>query len=150
MKKLLTLLLIGVLVSCATPEKRFSRLIKKHPHLIETKYEIVYDTVIVKVNGTKTDTIVHRSVLKDTVVIRRDQLTVRVYEKGDSVYIDGKCDTVYVEKPVEIKVPVNYYKEEKTFWEGVKAYFKTTMWLLTILVLLAMVAKFIKTQKSKR
>ena len=60
------------------------------------------------------DTFVKVKALLDTVYLEKEQLKVKVWMKGDNVYIQGKCDTVYVDKIIERKIPVKYY--EKTPW----------------------------------
>lgn len=138
--------LLTMLASCSA-ERRFTKLITKYPHLIETKYEKYYDTVTVIVNGTKTDTIVHREVLKDTIVLKKEQLKVTIWEKGDSVYIEGECDTVYVNKEVEVEVPVYYYEKEEGFWNKLLTSIKYIMWIFVIAVVIATIYKFIKSRK---
>lgn len=64
----------------------------------------------------RTDTIFH-SVAGDTVRIERERLKIKyVRLPGDSVYVEGKCesDTIFVKTPVyvktEIKAPPNKWK----------------------------------------
>jgi len=142
----ISLLLLVATTSCS-PQRRFTKLITKYPELIETRYKTYYDTVHVIVNGARVDTIVSREVLKDTIVLVKDQLTVRVYEKADSVYIEGECDTVYVDKEIEVEVPVYYYEKEKSFWNKLFTSIKYIMWILVITVAVATVYKFIKSRK---
>lgn len=141
-------LIVVALTSCS-PQRRFTRLITKHPELIETKYKKYYDTVHVVVNGAKVDTIVSREVLKDTVVLVKDQLTVRVYEKGDSIYIDGECDTVYVDKQIEVEVPVYYYEKEKSIWEKIGESIKNLLWLLVLISFGIIIFQLIKNKPWK-
>jgi hypothetical protein len=110
------------LVSCS-PQVRFDRLIKRHPWLL-TKDTIrikdtIRDTIRITVPEVKVDTVVEYETLYDTIFLEKDQLKVKVWmDREKKVYIQGKCDTVYIVKPyekiVERKIPVMYY--EKTPW----------------------------------
>ncbi len=99
-----------LLISCS-PKTRFTRLIEKHPELITTDSITIHDTIRVIVPEVKVDTVVKVNDLLDTIFLEKEQLKVKVWMKGDDVFIEGKCDTVYVDKIIEIKVPVNYYEK---------------------------------------
>lgn len=119
MKYLIILLL--VLLSC-TPQRRFDRLVKKYPYLLTSDTLVVRDTIRdtirITVPEVEVDTIVSVKELYDTIVLGKDRIKVKVWRVKDKVYINGKCDTVYIEKPIERivyrKIPVKYY--EKTPW----------------------------------
>jgi len=92
-----------VLSSC-TPEQRLKRLIKRHPHLLNSADTIVIrDTAIIQ--ASTHDTIFSISQLihsTDTIRIVKDRITQKVYYKHDSLYIYAHCkpDTVILEKHV--------------------------------------------------
>ena len=111
MKHLVIMLL---LLTACSPKTRFTRLVEKHPELITTDSITIHDTVRVVVPEVKVDTVVKVNDLLDTIFIEKDQLKVKVWMKGDDVFIEGKCDTVYVDKIIERKIPIKYY--EKTPW----------------------------------
>lgn len=119
MKYLIIFLL--VLIAC-TPQRRFDRLVKKYPYLLTSDTLVVRDTIRdtirITVPEVQVDTIVSIKELYDTIVLGKDRIKVKVWRVKDKVYINGKCDTVYIEKPIERivyrKIPVKYY--EKTPW----------------------------------
>ncbi len=119
MKYLIPLLL--VIISC-TPQRRFDRLVKKYPYLLTSDTLVVRDTIRdtirITIPEVEVDTVVTIKELYDTVTIEKDRIKVQVYRVKDKVYISGKCDTVYIEKPIERivyrKIPIKYY--EKTPW----------------------------------
>lgn len=119
MKYLIIFLL--VLTAC-TPQRRFDRLVKKYPYLLTSDTLIVKDTIRdtirIVIPDVQVDTVVNIKELYDTIAIDKDRLKVQVWRVKDKVYINGKCDTVYIEKPIERivyrKIPVKYY--EKTPW----------------------------------
>lgn len=109
-----------LLLWACSPQKRFTRLVTKHPELLTTDTLIVKDTIRVIVPEVKVDTVVKINDLLDTIFIEKEQLKVKVWMKGDDVFIEGKCDTVYVDKIVERRIPVKYYKESTSVFEKIK------------------------------
>ena len=136
MKQLIIILLTLTIVACS-PKTRFTRLITKHPELITTDSVTIHDTVRVVVPEVKVDTVVKVNDLLDTIFLEKEQLKVKVWMKGDQVFIEGKCDTVYVEQIIERRIPVRYY--EKTPW-----WKRLLNNLLPILIIFAIVYFFIK------
>lgn len=106
-----------LLISCSA-QKRFTRLITKHPELLTVDTLVVRDTITLYVPEVKTDTVVTVQQLIDTVVLTKDRVTVKTWyvPKEKKVYIQGKCDPVYVTKIVEKKIPVKYY-ERYPWWK---------------------------------
>ena len=135
--KLIFVILIALLFSCS-PQKRLNRLIKKHPELVKTDTIVVRDTirdtVNITTNLTRVDTIFSFNQVFDTITITKDNLTVRYYHDTvhDKVYISGECDTIWVEVPyeriVEYKVPCNTASVE----ENIKWWY----WVLLLLLFL--------------
>jgi hypothetical protein len=113
--------LLFVIIAC-TPQRRFDRLVKKYPYLLTSDTLIVKDTIRdtirITVPEVEVDTIVSLKELHDTIVLTKDRIKIKVWRVRDKVYINGKCDTVYIEKPIERvvyrKIPVKIY--EKTPW----------------------------------
>lgn len=111
------LLIILLLASCS-PTKRFNRLIEKYPYLITSDTITIHDTITLYIPEVHTDTVVTLKQLIDTVTISKDRVTVKTWyvPKEKKVYIQGKCDPVYITKIVERKVPVKYY-EKYPWWK---------------------------------
>jgi hypothetical protein len=107
-------ILIALLIASCSPQARFTRLIEKHPELLTVDSVTIHDTIRVVVPEVHVDTFVKVEALLDTVYLEKDQLKVKVWMKGDDVFIEGKCDTVYIDKIIERRIPVKYY--EKTPW----------------------------------
>lgn len=125
----IVLLMMLAAGSGCTPQKRLDRLVKKHPHLSRIDTVKVTDTFTVMVPGIRADTNFTKpsflDALKDTIILKKEQLTVKIYEYRDSVFIDAKCDTVYKTVIREVRVPYptvtpNTKKvldwKEKLFW----------------------------------
>lgn len=117
MKQLTIILLTLTIVACS-PTKRFTRLIEKYPYLITTDTVVIKDTITLYVPEVHTDTVVTLKELIDTITISKDRVTVKTWyvPKEKKVYIQGKCDPIYVTKIVERKVPVKYY-EKYPWWK---------------------------------
>lgn len=126
------LLIILLLASCS-PIKRFTRLIEKYPYLITTDTVVIKDTITLYVPEVHTDTVVTIKELTDTITITKDRVTVKAWyvPKEKKVYIQGKCDPIYITKIVERKVPIKYY-EKYPWWK------KLLNNLLAILIIFAL------------
>lgn len=118
------ILLILLLISSCTPQRRFIRLIEKHPHLLTTDSVTVRDTVKIIVPKTVHDTIISEhffhEIIKDTLIIQKERLTVKIFHDtiNKNVFIQGECDTITVEKIIERKIPIKYY-EKTPFWKKI-------------------------------
>ena len=147
-KKIAFVLSLVLLASCS-PIKRHARLVKKYPFVHKTDTVILRDTLSIIIPKVQKDTVMLLDsfivALKDTIVIEKDKLKVRITQVHDSIYIDAKCDTVYLDKIVEIEVPVKYYEscDELTF----KDYLKYGGISLLILVLILIAGKLIRLFK---
>jgi len=120
-------ILIILLFTFCTPQKRLERLILKHPELIKKDSLIVRDTIVTE-NVLK-DTLLSWHNLYDTVTIVKDNLRIKVVRKLDSIYIRGEClsDTIYTEKIVSVdKVVI----KKPTFLENILSIW----WLILIIV----------------
>ena len=117
------LILILILTACS-PQKRFTRLIKKHPELLTTDSVKLIDTINVYTEKVVTDTVTTIERLKDTITLTKENLKVQVYTVKDSVYINGSCDTIFVQRIIERQIPVKYYEKKKSNWK---------LWLFIIL-----------------
>ena len=111
-------IIIALLLASCSPIKRFTRLIEKYPYLITTDTVVIKDTITLYVPEVHTDTVVTIKELIDTVTISKDRVTVKTWyvPKEKKVYIQGKCDPIYITKIVERKVPIKYY-EKYPWWK---------------------------------
>jgi len=115
MKHLVIMLL---LLTACSPAKRFNRLIEKHPELLVQDTLVIRDTITLYVPEVHTDTVVTLKELTDTITLTKERVTVKAWyvPKEKKVYIQGKCDPIYITKIVERKVPVKYY-EKYPWWK---------------------------------
>ena len=148
--KYLCLLILSALFACS-PKTRFTRLVNKHPHLLTTDSVKVIDTVRFTVEKVEHDTVFSNhfftEISKDTLVIQKERLKIEIYHDTihDSIYINGKCDTVTVEKIIERKVPIKYY-EKTPQW---KLLLNKLMYLALILAILYGLYRLYKFLKAK-
>lgn len=135
------IILLLVITSCS-PTKRFTRLITKYPYLLTQDTLLVHDTVSIYVPEVHTDTVVTLKELTDTITITKDRLTVKTWyvPKEKKVYVQGKCDPIYITKVVERKIPVKYY-EKYPWW---KKLLNNTLGFLIIFVLVYVVYNLYK------
>ena len=132
--KFIILSTLLILCSC-TPQRRFERLITRHPELLTTQYIVVRDTIRITVPEVHVDTIVDKQTLVDTIYLEKEQLKVKVWMKGEKVYIQGKCDTVYIDKVITTKVPVKIY-EKTPVWKKIINFIVTLIFIIVILYIL--------------
>lgn len=143
MKKLIYIsLLIALVISC-TPQRRLERLLRKHPELTSIDSITIHDTIRVIVPEVRVDTIVTLEQLLDTVYLEQEQLKVKVWmDRYHKVYIQGKCDTVYIDKIVTRKVPIRIY-EKTPMWK------KILNWIFALLLIVTVCVTLYKVIKSK-
>ena len=106
------LLIILIFISCS-PIKRHSRIVKKFPYVHTVDSIKLIDTVRLITTSVHTDTVVEYTALLDGVTIKKDNLTVEVLRIRDSIYINGSCDTIFIEKIITRNIPIKYYKENE-------------------------------------
>ena len=119
MKLTRIILIIFIFISCS-PIQRHARIVKKFPYVHRVDSVKLIDTIRINTNKVISDTVVHEKYLLDTIVLTKDNLTVKVLRFRDSIYINGECDTIFVEKIIERNIPVKYYKENKKntfYWQ---------------------------------
>jgi hypothetical protein len=139
--------LLFLVISC-TPQRRFNRLVKKYPYLLTADTLVVKDTVRdtirITVPEVSVDTIVNAKDLYDTITLYKDRIKVKVWRVKDKVYINGKCDTIYIEKPIERivyrKIPIKYYEKNPLY----KILLNSIMGILLILLVLYITYRIIK------
>ncbi len=143
MNRFIYIAVISLLMSC-TPQRRFTRLIEKHPHLLTTDTLYVHDTVEVTVPEVSVDTIVEMHELHDTIFLEKEQLKVKVYiDREKKVYIEGRCDTVTVQEIIERKIPIKYYEKTPT-WKRILNWFILIIVIIAILYISFRIYKFVK------
>ena len=125
LKTFVYLILLIFIISC-TPQRRFTRLIEKHPYLLTTDTLIIHDTVRVEVPKTE--------ITKDTLILQKERLTIKIFHDTirNNVFIQGICDTITIEKIIERKIPIRYY-EKTPLWK------KILNWLIIAVIIYAVV-----------
>ncbi len=105
MKSTLPFFMIFLLTSCS-PQYRLNRLIALHPELKTADTLFIRDSVIVP--QVQVDTMFDYKTIRDTVIIQKDRLQVKLSRIHDTLFLTGKCkgDTVYIIR----KIPVEKIK----------------------------------------
>jgi hypothetical protein len=121
-------LIIILLLFSSCAQSRLNRLLDRHPELRQTEKITIRDTILVEVPGVSADTSTNVITLRDTVEVKKGNLSVKVWTVPsvdgnplhDTVYIEGKCDTIYLEVPYETEIEVEkiIYKQsiDKLIW----------------------------------
>ena len=125
----LSIILVLTLLSCS-PQKKLHRLLKKHPELLQTDTIKINDSIFIP--EIRIDTIFRYSTLKDTIVITKEKLKIKILEVNDTVFLDAsvKSDTVVLNK--EIPVEKMVYTEPKKWYFRLYELFRT--WMIAMLV----------------
>ncbi len=132
MKPTFSLLLILLLSSCS-PQYRLNRLIALHPELKTPDTIFIRDSLIVP--QVQVDTMFDFKTIRDTVIIQKDRLQIKLSKIHDTLFLTGKCkgDTVYINR----KIPVEKIKIVKP--DYLDNFISKLPWIvigLTILILL--------------
>lgn len=90
--KTLTILLSVLLLSGCVTQRGVERYLKKHGGTVSVDSTFVTDTLTFITHKVFTDS-VFSTHTQDTVVIRKDNLTIKTYVYKDSIYVYGECDT---------------------------------------------------------
>jgi len=128
MKNLFVIVTCIAIISCGSPKKRYDRLIRKYPQLVETDTVIVRDTII---KETRVPVPEYRDsfiVTHDTVIETEKLIIVR---KGDFFGVTVKPDTITFRDtiPYEVKVAGKVHTKTVINW-----------WLLVISFLIGIIA----------
>jgi hypothetical protein len=136
-RHIVQVLAVILLVAC-TPQKRMNRLIKKFPHLTETKIDTIrlIDTFVVQ----QYDTTLINNVIKQDCVIVINNERVKISYKYDTIKeqiihsIKLPNDTIYKEKIIPIEVEKVVYKE-LDWWEKYQSliYIGLALFVLSII-----------------
>lgn len=131
-------------VGCS-PQKRFTRLIEKYPYLLTQDTLIIHDTITLYIPEVHTDTVVTLKELTDTIILTKDRVTVKAWyiPKEKKVYIQGKCDPVYITKIVDRKIPIKYY-EKYPWWKKLLNNVLAFLIIFAILYLIYKLYKFFR------
>lgn len=142
---LLILLGVATSITSCSPLKRLERLEKRHPYLFEkiTDTITITDTIRVTIPGTQIDTFVHYSRLIDTVIIEKNGIKTTVWQKGDTVFVNTKQDTIYISVPYTKKVPVKRYETYRRPRDSLR-----WLWVLIPISALVIIIRY-KTNKRK-
>ena len=137
---IVTLILINI--SCS-PILRHQRLVEKYPFVHTQDTIVLIDTMTVLIPRIQYDTIFNLTELHDTVYIEKDRLKIKMYRVLDSIYVQGACDSIYIEKIIERKVPIRYYENPGTNW------WKWILIIVGILLFLILIYTVLATKKNE-
>jgi hypothetical protein len=115
MKQIIFIAMCITVISCGSPKKRYDRLIRKYPYLVETDTVIVKDTII-------KETRVPVPEYKDSFIITHDTIIetekLIIERRGDFFGITIKPDTITFRDtiPYEVKVAGKIVNKEVINW----------------------------------
>ena len=125
------LILILLILSSCSPIKRHSRLVRKYPFVHTTDSVKLIDTVKIRTESVRVDTVIEIQALNDGVVVSKGNLNMTAQIIRDSFYLDGECDTIVITKIIERNIPVKYYETKGFTWNIVGL-----IWLISFFIFL--------------
>ena len=131
--KFIQFLVLFIFFSCS-PIRRHDRLVRKYPHVHTTDSIKTIDTIQVITDRVFVDTVFGINELPDGVVVEKENLKIKLITIKDSIYVEGNCDTIFVDKVIERTIPVKYYETNKTNWSFI-------LFLIAIILLLLFIRK---------
>ncbi|MFH2143028.1 MAG: hypothetical protein ABIJ97_11430 [Bacteroidota bacterium] len=141
---LLFLLIMALLFSNCSPQKRLNRMIRKHPELVQKDTIRFTDTTIIP--EVRIDTAFHYESLKDTVFITKEKLTVRIHQLRDTIYIEAhqEQDTVVITREIPVERIIHSKTESwiKKIWKDFK--YKVVLSVLLLIILIGFGIKIVK------
>lgn len=159
LNRLLFILLISLFFFSCSPQKRLNRKVertqkfaRKHGLMVldSVPYtDTIRDTIRVTTEVVKLDTIFSLNEIHDTITITKDNLTIRYYHDTvhDKIYIQGECDSIFIEVPYEKIIEIMVPCETMIVEENIKWWY----WIILILILAAsawMAKELLKLKKS--
>lgn len=107
-------LIIGLFQGCSC-NWHLKQASKKCPSLVVRDTILVHDSILV--DKITTDTI-FRSQIGDTITITKDRLKIKyVNLPGDSVYIQGECDSIFVNRFIKVPYEKTIINNKRTWWQ---------------------------------
>jgi hypothetical protein len=125
------LLLLIILISC-NPIKRHNRIVERFPYVHVIDSVKLVDTIRLNTERVQIDTITLISALKDTITITEDNLTLNAYIVRDSFYLQGICDTIFIEKIITNTIPI--YKSAKAPFNWIWVYLFIALVIAIIII----------------
>lgn len=110
------LIVILIFFTSCSPIRRHDRIVRKYPFVHTTDSIKMIDTIQVITDKVVVDTVFGINELPDGVVVEKDNLKIKLITVKDSIYVDGQCDTIFIDKVVERTIPVKYYETKKFNW----------------------------------
>lgn len=129
------LLILIILISC-NPIRRHNRIVERFPYVHTVDSIKLIDTIRLNTERVQIDTVTLISALKDTITITEDNLTLKAYIVRDSFYLQGICDTIFIEKIITNTVPV--YKSAKSPFNWIWVYL-----FIALVIAIIVIRKFI-------
>jgi len=123
MAKLIPIL---ILLSSCTCNYHLNRAKLKCGYSFKSDTVFKKDTVLI--NSVQTHTVFHYN-QKDTVIVKEGRLTMKYFYNDSTVYLAGKCDTVFVVKDVPVVVNQTEVKESNPWY----------LWVIIFLLLIMLI-----------
>lgn len=112
MRKLILFISILSLTGCSA-EWHLRKALQKDPTLRQPTTVTVHDTIVVPPTLVR-DTVVTRE--RDTVLIEKDRLRIKIVRVNDTLMVEGECVTDTIYRTIEVPVQQLVEKPGNRFW----------------------------------
>ena len=109
-------IVILIFFTSCSPIRRHDRLVKKYPFVHTTDSIKTIDTIRMITDKVVADTVFGINELPNGVVVEKENLKIKMITIKDSIYVEGQCDTIFIDKVVERTIPVKYYETKEIDW----------------------------------
>lgn len=128
MKKAIPIVLILAALFSCSPSKRLQKLILRHPELVKSDTTYISDTTVI--NQIRVDTAFKNEISRDTITITKERLTIKYFNRGDTIFWSSKVEADTIIKLIPVKVDTVSPAKE-TF--KIKWYHKVGVFFLCLL-----------------
>jgi len=110
----ITLIISIIILSSCSSQWHLRKAIKKDPTIVQIDTITFRDTIKTHTELVRVDSVFKIS--SDTTIIIKENLTIKHFIRNDSVFIEGSCDTIFLEIPYEVEIPVDKWIYPESNW----------------------------------
>ena len=136
------LLCISVALSSCSAQWHLKKAIKKDPMILQKDTVTVVDTIVTP-PVELTDTVVLQE--RDTLVIEREKLKVKIIRAFDTIRVDATCESDTIVSIVEVPYEKVIYTEKESWWDTLA---KQIVYFLLVALGLKLLWNYIKPKHS--
>jgi hypothetical protein len=129
-RKILTIIGVLLVLTACSPTKRIARIHSNNPGALTMLKDsvTVKDTINIQIDGSEAKGAFHKDRLVDTVYVSNGVSNTIVYQVNDTIYVNNKLDTFFVEVPFETTFHYSTYEVKENVG------FNYQLWFIILVV----------------